>query len=266
MEYIASLWLDMAIHYSNDLFIDYFTSRKKEYENERAFRNRRKPPPPSSPPPATKTRNDVTKKEEEEEEKKAEYKEDRKEKEENYFVELKSISQALLTLNERYITKSINNEIDSKLKDEFFKIVFCNSKFFHNPNYIYSYKSHYIHVNISTIKGENGIYLFHEISKNYQMRNALSAIINNFVLNESNNDNNNNNNNNDSNKNNINNILLLSDSNNKIAIECLVFGHYNEMYQNLKYKKNITQYQIELTNMLHFIQYKTISTKFSNII
>ena len=235
---MSGIWLDMAIYYSNDLFIDYFTLQNKKYENRNknksTFGKTGKPPPPR----------EKTKK-------------DNKEK---YYVELKSISQTLLTLNERYIQRYYKNysiNIDSKLKDKFYKIIFCSSAFFHNPNFTYSYQSHYINVNIATRKGEQGIYLFHKILKNYQMRNALSLVVNHFVLNNVNDNN--------TNDNDINNIFLKSDSNNKIAIESLVFGHYNEMYQNLKFRKNITKYQVELINMLHFIQYKTIASKFSNI-
>ena len=59
--------------------------------------------------------------------------------------------------------------------------------------------------------------------------------------------------------------LLYCDSENRYSLECLVFANYNEMYQNIKYSKNIYQNNIDLINLLHFVQYQTINLKFHNI-
>ena len=69
------------------------------------------------------------------------------------------------------------------------------------------------------------------------------------------------------------NILLLSDNNNQIAIECLVFGNYNTKYQFAKFgNKNKIKTSQEKENdqkliqLLHLIQTKTIHAKLNNIV
>ena len=70
------------------------------------------------------------------------------------------------------------------------------------------------------------------------------------------------NNNNDLN---IGDVLLMMDDNNQIAIECLVFGNYNNLYKSLQFQKKKEKSEENLIALLHKMQYQTIDHKLKNI-
>ena len=216
-----------------------------------------------------------------------------------YNVVMNRISNSLLNLYQRYIESedvnnlnNVGNDRDS-IQMQFIRIFFCSEKFFCNPNYQYCIKSDIIGT-IETNKNEKGMYLFHSILKYSNLSNVLLFIMkhkmyNNIIVSQPiwntksssdvgaektltkiliHNHSNVNRSRMEQTNGNNENILLLFDNNGQIPIQCLVFGSYNEKYQMLKYNENLKDNQddVDLIQLLHDLQTRTIKIKLKNIV
>ena len=130
------------------------------------------------------------------------------------------------------------------LRDFLFDNIICNEKYFVNPDYKYKCSSSRFG-RLESVT--NGIFLFHCILSNADLSTAFVKVI--PTLDKQ--------------------LLLTFNRTNRIALECLAFGSYNEIYRNVKFSKDIrnSQFAIKyvLFKWLHYCQQVTIQLLFENL-
>ena len=133
-----------------------------------------------------------------------------------------------------------------------FKHIICNEKYFCNNNYEYSLQSKIIGEIVNETKG---CYIFHLILKNELMSDVFLKIMKGESELDKEKD-----------KEDRKDLYLLLNEKNELPIECVVFGSYNEKYQELKdFKNKEKNKQDELIQLLHRVQKESIDAKLANI-
>ena len=166
-----------------------------------------------------------------------------------------------------YVKYGNNN---NELKNFLMENIFLNSKYLNNTQYNYRLDNKYGTFN----SHEQGTYLFHSILSNANdfMIQLFSILVERIKNNE------NPNIYKDDNENKIDginiadsleSILLSTNISNRLPIQTLVFGSFNEKYKQLKFASkslNEPKQQKEFFNMMYYVQFETNRVKFKEIV